>query len=405
MAVDLSTTPMSAEVIRRELAALTARLDAARGHNIGFPGATDLDLSPVLDAVGRLLLNNVGDPWVDGIGANHSKPFERAVVNVVADLLRAPTGDRWGYVTSGGSEGNLYGLRLAAQRHPDAVVYVSDAAHPSMAKAADLVGLAQVRIRTTSHGELDYRDLSMQVHQRRDRPVVIAATAGTTMTEAVDDLRRIATVLDDAAVRRRFVHVDAALSGLPLALVDPADRPGFDFADGADTISASGHKFLGIPSPCGVVVARNSLRVVEAGGGYVGSPDSTISGSRSGHTPLMLWYALATLGLDGLRRRAEAARELAAHVQHDLVAMGWETFRHPHAFTVVMRTPPAQVLGKWVLVSVGGWSHVITMPGISREQVDEFLHDMHAAITAAPSMAPRRVGPARSAAADLRPAA
>jgi histidine decarboxylase len=405
MAVDLCTEPMPEEAIRSELAALTARLQAARWGNIGFPGATDLDVSPVLAAVGSVLLNNVGDPWADGIGANHSKPFERAVVSVVADLLRAPAGDRWGYVTSGGSEGNLYGLRLAGRRFPDGVVYLSDAAHPSMGKAADLVGLAQVRIRTTSHGELDYRDLSMQVHQRRDRPVVIGATAGTTMTEAVDDLRRIATVLDDAAVRRRFVHVDAALSGIPLALLDPGNRPGFDFADGADTISVSGHKFLGIPTPCGVVVARNSLRVVETGGGYVGSPDSTISGSRSGHTPLMLWYALATLGVQGLRRRAEAARELAVHLHHDLVAMGWEAVRHPYAFTVVLRTPPAAVLAKWVLVSVGGWSHVITMPGISREQIDEFLADMHAALTSTGHAPPRRVTPARSASADLPAAA
>jgi histidine decarboxylase len=396
---------MPVEVIRRELAALTARLDTARGHDIGFPGATDLDVSPVLDAVGHLLLNNVGDPWVDGVGANHTKRFERAVVSVVADLFRAPAGDRWGYVTSGGTEGNLYGLRLAAQRFPHAVVYFSDAAHPSVAKAADLAGLTQVRMRTSTHGELDYRDLSTQVHQRRDRPVVIAATAGTTMTEAVDDLRRISTVLEDAAVRRRFVHVDAALSGIPLALVDAADRPGFDFADGADTISVSGHKFLGVPTPCGVVVARNSLRTVDSGGGYVGSPDTTITGSRSGHTPLMLWYALASRGVDGLRRRAQQARELAAYLHKALVGLGWESFRHPHAFTVVMRTPPAAVLNTWVLVSVGGWSHVITMPGITREQIDAFIHDLATAAGGKRPPADRSPSPGPRSGAPVMPAA
>jgi hypothetical protein len=54
-------------------------------------------------------------------------------------------------------------------------------------------------------------------------------------------------------------------------------------------------------------------------------------------------------------------------------------------------------------VSVGGWSHVITMPGITREQIDEFLSDMHAAITAG-SASPRRVR-ARAATADLPAAA
>jgi histidine decarboxylase len=263
-------------------------------------------------------------------------------------------------------------------------------------KAATILDLPYVTIRASERGVLDYRDLAEQVGRRRQRPVIIAATAGTTMTEAVDDLHRITKVLDNAAVRRRFIHVDAALSGIPLALLDPDDRPGFDVADGADCVSVSGHKFLGIPTPCGIAVCRNSLRAYLPTGGYAGSPDTTIGGSRSGHTPLMLWYALATLGVEGLRRRADHARQLATSLHSGLVELGWEAFHHPHAFTVVLRTPPVAVLAKWVLVSHEGWSHVITMPGVGADQVDQFLADLAAAVRIAaardPEYAPESVG-------------
>ena len=74
------------------------------------------------------------------------------------------------------------------------------------------------------------------------------------MTEAVDDVTTIRRVLADVSIRRAYIHSDAALSGLPLALMAPGCRPGFDLADGADSISVSGHKFLGSPIPCGVVI-------------------------------------------------------------------------------------------------------------------------------------------------------
>jgi histidine decarboxylase len=363
------------------LATLTQIWDSSRPYNLGFPGATDFDYSDLGAVLARQLLNNVGDPWTDGLAANHTKAAERAVVEFLADLFRAPADDRWGYVTAGGSEGNLYGLYLGRRLHPDGFVYHSDAAHPSIDKAIDVLGLPSVRIRTDRWGQLDYADFGHQIQARRDRAVVVAASIGTTMTEAVDDVRTISGLLDDLAIRRRFIHADAALSGVPLALFAPDERPGFDFADGADCLTISGHKFIGCPMPCGVVLTRASLRHRVGGSGqYVGSPDTTISGSRSGHTPLLLWHRLQALGLDGLRARAEQSRELAAYAYERLIDIGWPAHRFPHAFTVVLRTPPEAGLRRWVLASTNGWSHLITMPGVTAEQIDAFVADLVAAL-------------------------
>src|SRR5258705_13486301 len=100
-------------VVAGELAAFTAALASSRQRNIGFPAATDLDFQPLAGLLSGYLLNNMGDPWVDGVWLHHTKHWEREVVRSVAELLRAPADNWWGYVTTGGSEGNLYGLHLA----------------------------------------------------------------------------------------------------------------------------------------------------------------------------------------------------------------------------------------------------------------------------------------------------
>jgi histidine decarboxylase len=362
------------------VAALTARLDAARPYNIGFPGATDFNYTGLGELLGRQLLNNIGDPFRGSAAVNQTMAMEREVVTFVADLLRAPADDRWGYVTTGGSEGNLYGLYLARSRFPDAMTYVSAQAHYSALKGLEILGLAHITIGCDHTGAMDTADLAAQVDRNRHRPAIVLATAGTTMAEAVDNVTDIVTVLDNAAVHRRHVHVDAALSGIPLALWD-GPRPGFDFADGADSMSSSGHKFLGTPTLCGVVVVKASHRArVAQHVGYTGSPDATLLGSRSGHAPLMLWCALRRHGIEGLRARAAEARKLAGYTHAQLASLGWESSRLPHAFTVVLRTPPASVMDRWVLATDGGWSHIVTMPGVDPVSINAFVEAMRAAL-------------------------
>jgi histidine decarboxylase len=103
---------------------------------------------------------------------------------------------------------------------------------------------------------------------------------------------------------------------------------------------------------------------------------------------LWLWITLRRHGIAGLRARAEQAREVAAYTHGRLVEIGWPAQRHRHAFTVVLATPPAQVTEKWALASDAGRSHIVCVPGITREQIDEFISDLHAGATpTAPALA------------------
>src|SRR5262245_19867609 len=119
--VPIWATPGQESAVSAELTALERRLRTTQPTNLGFPVAVDFDYGPLTQFSGRYLLNNVGDPLVDGAGHNHTKHMEREIITTVADLVRAPHNDRWGYVTGGGTEGNLYALYLARTLHPDAV--------------------------------------------------------------------------------------------------------------------------------------------------------------------------------------------------------------------------------------------------------------------------------------------
>ena len=366
--------------ITATVAALEKRLGTDRYHAIGFPGATDIDFSPVT-ALANYLANNVGDPEIPGAEPRHTKDLEVEVIRKFSKLFGGAPSHWWGYVTSGSTESNLYGLYLARERFPSAIVYHSDAAHYSVYKAVRLLGLPTVVIPSTASGEIRYDALQAAVEKHLRRPAIVAATIGTTMTEAIDDPKLIEVALDRAGSTHRHVHVDAALSGIPLALADRW-RSVVQLTDsrGPDSMCVSGHKFLATPLPCGaVLVRRDHLDRIRKPIDYIAGPDVTISGSRPGLSALQLWYALQVKGLSGHEARANAARDLAEYSVNRLRHIGWECWRHEHAMTVVLRTPPPAVLERWSLATESGWSHIVCMPGVRQAQVDHFVADVELA--------------------------
>lgn len=354
-----------------------ADLADAAETELGYPGALDLDYSPLAPFL-KFNLNNVGDPWVETTYQLNSHEFEREVVAFYAGLTRAPEDGWWGYVGNGGTEGNLYGLYLARERYPDGIAYFSQDSHYSVAKNLRFLGMRHIMIRSQPHGEIDYDDLRETVRIRRDAPPIVFANIGTTMKEARDDIGRIRAIMDDMAIPRYYVHSDAALCGGYAAWLDP--RPRWDFADGADSIAISGHKFLGTPVPCGIVLARRDhVERIAHAVAYIGSVDTTISGSRNGLSPLMLWYAIRALGEDGMRQRLLWALDVAGYAERRLKEAGIEAWRNPAALTVVFPQPPADIRAKWQLATSEGQSHVICMPHVTRGRIDRLVADIVAA--------------------------
>ncbi len=359
---------------RARLDALFQRMSASNAISMGYPSAKDFEYQDLYKFL-QFPVNNVGDPFADATYRVETREFEREVVAFFAELFRAPRDDWWGYVTNGGTEGNLYGLYLARELLPNGMVYYSEQTHYSVAKNLHFLGMRHITIRSQPSGEIDYEDLRETLKIHRDVPPIIFANIGTTMTEARDDVRRIVLMMDELAIRQRYIHSDAALSGGYVGFLHP--RPPYDFEDGADSVAVSGHKFLGAPIPCGVVVARkrNVARIARAID-YIGSLDTTISGSRNGITPLMLWYRIQELGVTGIRERIAHSLELAQHLVERLQCASIDAWRNPNAITVVFPPPSPSVRAKWQLATAGPISHAIVLPNVTREQVDALADDI-----------------------------
>ena len=73
--------------------------------------------------------------------------------------MRLDREEAWGYVTSGGTEGNMYGLYMGRETFPEGTVYFSQDTHYSVVKLLRLLNIRNVMIRSQDNGEMDYLDL------------------------------------------------------------------------------------------------------------------------------------------------------------------------------------------------------------------------------------------------------
>lgn len=68
--------------------------------------------------------------------------------------------------------------------------------------------------------------------------------------------------------------------------------------------------------------------------------------------------------------------ELAGYAEKELDKAGIKAWRNTNALTVVFPRPHLKICHKWQLASEGSISHLICMPGITKEHIDEFTSDM-----------------------------
>ncbi|MDZ4403703.1 histidine decarboxylase [Prosthecobacter sp.] len=361
---------------------LHERLCALSRQTVGYPCNQAFDYSELFRFL-HFSINNVGDPFGGTNYRLNTMEFEREVLADFARFTRAPADEWWGYVTSGGTEGNMYGLYVARELFPEGICYFSEDTHYSVAKVLRLQHTRNIMIKSQPDGQMDYADLRETLRIHRDVPPIIFANIGTTMKGAVDDLAQIRAILDDLAITNAYIHADAALSGMILPFVDEPQP--WNFADGADSISISGHKMLGAPIPCGVVLARKAhvdriARSIE----YIGALDTTIAGSRSAFAPLMLWHRLRTLGTAGLRAMVQGSLQRAGYAVQQLRAQGIEAWRHPNSITVVFPRPPAAVMARWIIAPRKNIAHLIVMPHVTTAVIDAFVTDFAAAVNCEP---------------------
>ena len=358
---------------------------------IGYPCNADFNY----EALYRFLaypINNIGDPYVPSNYHLNTHHFELEVLKFFKEITNAPVGETWGYVTNGGTEGNHYGLFLAREILPDGIVYYSQETHYSVGKILRCLNLPSIMIRSNQDGTMELNDLRESLRLNRKSPPIICANIGTTMKGAVDDIDGINAIFQDLAIPRKYLHADCALSGMILPFIK--DAPAWNFAHGIDSLSISGHKMIGSPIPCGVVLAKkdNMTRIAQSVE-YIGSMDTTLTGSRNGIAPLFLWYAIKTYGQSGFRQLIQQCLERAEYAVIELNKAGQHAWRHSYSNTVVFDRPLQSIVETWQLATHGPVSHLITMPNVTTDQVDRLVADIKAQHAAASVPSPSRPVP------------
>ncbi len=237
-------------------------------NSVGFASA-----SPGYTAYipgGGLLHAAVGDFVADAlnryVGVWEAAPgmvqIEANVVRWFCDIVGYPA-QALGFLTTGGSLANLTAVTTArserlGERFLDGTLYTSDQGHHSLAKAALLVGFPRDQLRVIPSDDRQrirvdiLRETIAADRARGLRPALVAASAGTTNTGAIDDLPALADLCQDEGL---WLHADAAYGGFFCLTQRGGER--LRGLSRADSITLDPHKGLFLPFGTGALLVRD----------------------------------------------------------------------------------------------------------------------------------------------------
>ncbi|MFF4648508.1 pyridoxal phosphate-dependent decarboxylase family protein [Streptomyces sp. NPDC001380] len=283
-------------------------------------------------------------------GGDHADVhLERAVVRWIAELVGFPHGPGAGILTSGTSMATVLCLAAARGRAarragwdvredglaamPPLVAYATGETHSCVRKAVELLGLGSRNLRTVPagpDGRMDVAALRRAVAADRAAglvPFLVAASAGTVNTGAVDPLDAVA---DLCAEEELWLHVDGAYGAF--GVLDPEIAHRYAGMERADSLALDPHKWLGVPVDCGCALVRDAselrgtfslvppyLRDEEAGG--LGWFSEYGMEQTRPFRSLKVWATIAHRGRDGIAadvaRCTALARRLGGLVEKD----------------------------------------------------------------------------------------
>ena len=359
------------------------------GHNLGWlytlphPVAVNtykyfLDQNP----------NHLGN-WTTKEGRPFAtQELEREVIWNMVDLYHADKSGIEGYVTSGGTESNIFSAwmgRKHLEQYTDRSTICllrTSLTHYSIRKSADIVGIPDhLSPLNPQEWNLDQRGLAETVtrlYKEGFRGFLLPLTLGYTQTGTCDSIEETTKTVERLQEERKDVHfflwIDAALNGLTTPFVDQTFTP---FASPLiQTLVVDFHKFGLVPYPAGVVLYRKNLRgLIEQSVDYLPERDSTLLGSRPGAPAASIWAAIQCLGKSYYRRIVEEQIANKEFFMHELQRLLPKTqiFSHPKSITcgVIFRSLPVGRLPNTFDQRYGLWAQPTRLHFANRARTTE----------------------------------
>lgn len=277
-------------------------------------------------------------------------------------------------------------------------------------------------------------------------PIIVVLNYGTTFKGAYDNIDQatlaLETVLKKHGLYERqvpvdpsdpsktetrtgyWIHVDGALGASYMPFVKMAANlreyegffeenhcytgPDFDFRNPmVHSIVTSGHKWPGAPWPTGVYMTKHQFMVSPPDNpAYIGSPDTTFAGSRSGISPLILWDYFAKHSYEKQIELAMKGQKMAQYAYEKLqeVANYWEDKgadigvpkglwlqRTPLSLSLIFCQPKDDIIFKYSLAKeeidepdpetgrkTRKYVHMFTMWDVTEELINDLCEDLKA---------------------------
>ncbi|ENO1144282.1 glutamate decarboxylase [Vibrio vulnificus] len=277
-------------------------------------------------------------------------------------------------------------------------------------------------------------------------PIIVVLNYGTTFKGAYDNINE-ATQMLEAVLREHglyerqvpidpsdpsktetrtgyWIHIDGALGASYMPFVKMAAKlpkyeaffeenhcytgPDFDFRNPmVHSIVTSGHKWPGAPWPTGVYMTKHKFMVSPPDNPtYIGSPDTTFAGSRSGISPLILWDYFAKHSYEKQIELAMRGQKMAQYAYQKLqeVAEYWKKEkpdsgvpeglwlqRTPLSLSLIFCQPKDEIIFKYSLAKeeidapnpatgrkTRKYVHMFTMWDVTEKLIDELCDDLKA---------------------------
>lgn len=318
----LPNTGLAGDELGQELSAWHRRDTAKRWDTWSLRPQDDVR-AVASDIVGRVLGLSGETDWTSPLAIK----LTRELASFVRPWFHAPDDSRVLF-TASGSESNLLALKAArdamgdsASRDRPMEAVVTTTAHPSLDKAADLLGMRIVRAATDRDGRANVAAMEASISAKT---AAIVASVPSDARGTCDPVADIAALADK---RGLWCHVDACLGGylVPFLRELGHDLPAFGFdVPGVSSVSADLHKYGYAPTGISTLLLRrprmiNHIRYVFDD--WDGGPYSreVIAGTRSVAPVAGAWATLLQLGHHGMiersRKVASTTSRIAAMIE------------------------------------------------------------------------------------------
>lgn len=338
---------------------------------------------------------DLSEPYFAG-----TQKLEAQVIKIISDdILKAQPDTVDGYVSSGGTEGNIQAIWVYRNLYNETfklnmdyssiAILCSEDAHYSMDKAANLLNIKQCKVavekdtRVINQEHLK-KQLTLLKHQGIDK-LILVVNMMTTMYGSVDSLDDYMDIIAQFASMTVKVHVDGAYGGFFLPFTHP-DQPLTFEDERIDSFTLDAHKMLQAPYGTGIFVIRKGLLKYSLtdSAQYVAGMDCTLVGSRSGANAISIYKILMNYGPYDWAERMLALAQRTLRLKNQLEQWNVKMIHFDGSNIIAIHRDfvTTDLVLKYGLVPDNHnnpeWLKIVVMDHVKGDKIIQFLQDFKA---------------------------